>query len=114
MKQPDPELEGKNFFQKWKIGLKRIDAAQMMDAKISNHFGALGAIVLIMVTFLLKIDYSNITDALELRTLGFALFMLFLGGLQVVEMINTYKKKLELVDEIKLYKNNVGELNGNK
>jgi hypothetical protein len=93
------ELKGKSFIEKWKIGMKRLSAEQMLDAQLVSHFGQLVGAMFVTIVFFWFVDYKQIFTKGSLSGFGFAIFMLFIAVMKYFDVVNTYKAKARLLEE---------------
>jgi len=98
------ELEGKTFFQKWKLGLKHIDSVQLLKSKVVSHWGMFFALVASALTFFATLNFTKLISISNVRGFGIFIFLSLMAYLQVVEIIQTSRKIDDLQDDLDLYK----------
>ncbi|GAG08022.1 unnamed protein product [marine sediment metagenome] len=98
-KKEKPKPLSKEFFKRWKAGMKGITPLQQLKAKMTGHGGtSIG-----MSIAFAAIVYRLVTGFTWLQ-LGFGIFIFFIAWLQVFEFIGAkqkYKGMKELMKEVK-------------
>ena len=85
----------KQFFKRWKQGMKELTVVQQMNAKKNGHLGAMVGLSIAMLGLAYKVTMIKF----DWVQLGFAIFIFFLIWLQCVEYIGT-KQKLKAAKQI--------------
>ena len=87
-------MNPKEFFKRWKQGMKELTMQQQLKAKINGHLGAMIGLSIALVALI----YRTITNFNYIQ-LGFSIFVFFIIWLQRVEYIGT-KQKLKVINEM--------------
>ena len=79
-KQKKPSIFSKEFYRRWKKGMKEITPIQRLESKVLGHGGAIIGLIMAEVSLIVKLFFIfNWTQ------LGFAVFLFFIIWLQRLE-----------------------------
>ena len=89
-----PTIFSKEFFRRWKEGIKNLPPDKQLKSKMHGHLGSIFGLSLAFVALLYKVIFI-----FSWVQLGFLIFLFFIVWLQVVEYIST-KQKYENIKKI--------------
>jgi len=93
-------MNPKEFFRRWKQGMKELTPTQMVHSQVVGYGGA---VIGLSIAFLALV-YRTITN-FNFVQLGFAIFIIFLIWLQTINFISSrqkYKTIKEVEDKMEL------------